>query len=147
MQFTPQVVLYYKKAMSELQVTVEWLFGREGNYFKLFIDFKNLLRVNMSAVGKFYIVCAPLCKMHTAVCMAILFQTSLVFHLLLCGSIFKEAQGLTAVWAQLILKDSCGTCVIHWNLNNYDLQYWNLKKKKNNSFEDNQAHNVQCIST
>ena len=109
---TPQVVLYYKKAMSELQVTVEWLFGREGNYFKLFIDFKNLLRVNMSAVGKFYIVCAPLCKVHTPVCMAILFQTSLVFHLLLCGSIFKEAQGLTAVWAQLILKDSCGTCVI-----------------------------------
>ena len=43
MQFTPQVVLYYKKAMSELQVTVEWLFGRKGNYFKLFIDFKNLL--------------------------------------------------------------------------------------------------------
>ena len=111
MQFTPQGVLYYKKAMCELQVTVEWLFGREGNYFKLFIDFKNLLRVNMSAVGKFYIVCAPLCKMHTPVCMAILFQTSLVFHLL-CGSIFKEAQGLTAVWAQLILKDSCGTCVI-----------------------------------
>ena len=114
MQFTPQMVLYYKKAMSEseLQVTVEWLFGREGNYFKLFIDFKNLLRVNMSAVGKFYIVCAPLCKMHPPVCMAILFQTSLVFHLLLRGSIFKEAQGLTAVWAQLILKDSCGTCVI-----------------------------------
>ena len=112
MQFTPQVVLYYKKAMSELQVTVEWLFGREGNYFKLFIDFKNLLRVNMSAVGKFYIVCAPLCKMHTPVCMAILLQTSLVFHFLLRGSIFKEAQGLTAVWAQLILKDSCGTCVI-----------------------------------
>ena len=92
--------------MSELQVTVERLFGREGNYFKLFIDFKNLLRVNMSAVGKFYIVCAPLCKMHTPVCMAILFQTSLVFHLLPCGSIFKKAQGLTAVWAQLILKDS-----------------------------------------
>ena len=43
MQFTPQVALYYKEAMSELQVTVEWLFGRKGNYFKLFIDFKNLL--------------------------------------------------------------------------------------------------------
>ena len=64
----------------------------------------------MSAMGKFYIVCAPLCKMQTPVCMAILFQTSLVFHLLLRRSTFKEAQGLTAVWAQLILKDSCGTC-------------------------------------
>ena len=112
MQFTPQVVLYYKKSMSELQVTVEWLFGRKSNYFKLFIDFKNLLRVNMIAVGKFYIVCIPLCKMHTPACIAILIQTSLVFHLLLCKSIFKVAQGLTAVWAQLILKDSCGTCVI-----------------------------------
>ena len=110
MQFTPQMVLYYKKAMSKLQVAFDWLFGSIGNYFK-FIDFKNLLRVNMSAVGKFYIVCAPLCKMHTPVCMAILFQTSLVFHLLLCRSTFKAAQGLTAVWAELILKDSCGTCV------------------------------------
>ena len=76
----------------------------------------------MSAKGKFYIVCAPLCKMHKPVYMAMLFQTSLVFHLLLYKSIFKVAQGLTAVWAQLILKDC--------NLNNYyDLQYWNLKKE------------------
>ena len=112
MQFTPQVVLYYKKTLSKLQVTVEWLFGGKGNYFIFFIDFKKLLRVNMSAVGKFDIVCAPLCKMHTPVCMAILFQTSLVFHFLLCRSIFKVAQGLTAVWAHLILKDSCCTCVI-----------------------------------
>ena len=41
MQFTPQMVLYYKKAMSKLQVAVEWPFGSIGNYFK-FIDFKNL---------------------------------------------------------------------------------------------------------
>ena len=67
MQFTSQMVLYYKKALSKLQVAVEWLFGSIGNYFK-FIDFKNLLRVNMSAVGKFYIVCALLYKMHTSVC-------------------------------------------------------------------------------
>ena len=45
MQFTPQMVLYYKKAMSKLQVAVEWPFGRIGNYFK-FIDFKNPLQVN-----------------------------------------------------------------------------------------------------
>ena len=43
------MVLYYEKAMSELQVAVEWLFGSIGNYFK-FIDFKNLLRVDMSVV-------------------------------------------------------------------------------------------------
>ena len=60
--------------------------------------------------------------MYKPVYMAMLFQTSLVFHLLLCKSIFKVAQGLIAVWAQLILKDC--------NLNNYyDLQYWNLKKE------------------
>ena len=130
MQFTPQVVLYYKKAMSEseLQVTVEWLFGREGNYFKLFIDFKNLLRVNMSAVGKFYIVCAPLCKMHTPVCMAILFQTSLVFHLLLRGSIFKEAQGLTAVWAQLIERFMWHMC---YNIGISIIMIYNIGISKN----------------
>ena len=99
----------------------------------------------MSAEGKFYIVCAPLCKMHKPVHMAMLFQTSLVFHLLLCKSIFKVAQGLTAVWAQLILKDSCGTCykiVISIIIMIYDIGI-----SKRNSFEDNQAHNVQCIST
>ena len=44
MQFTPQMVLYYKKARSKLQVAVEWVFVSIGNnyYFK-FIDFKNLL--------------------------------------------------------------------------------------------------------
>ena len=52
MQFSPQMVLYYKKGMSKLQVAVEWLFGNIGNYFE-FIDFKNLLQVNMSAVGSF----------------------------------------------------------------------------------------------
>ena len=41
MQFTSQMVLCYKKALSELQLAVEWLFGSIGNYFK-FIDFKNL---------------------------------------------------------------------------------------------------------
>ena len=95
----------------------------------------------MSVERKFYVVCAPLCNMHKPVYMAMLFQTSLVFHLLLCKSIFKVAQGLSAVWAQLILKDSCGTCykiVISIIIMIYNIGI---------SFEDNQAHNVQCIST
>ena len=58
MHLTPQMVLY-NEAMSEVRVAVDWLFGNITNYFK-FIDFKSQLRVNMSAVGKFYIVCALL---------------------------------------------------------------------------------------
>ena len=51
--------------MSEVQVAIEWLFGSIGNYFK-FIHFKNLLQVNkLNAVGKFYVVCALFCEMHT----------------------------------------------------------------------------------
>ena len=108
----PQRFFYYKNAVNELQIAVEWLFRNIGNYVK-FVDFKNLLRVDMIAVGKFYIVCAPLCKMHTPVCRAILFQTSLVFTSFSAGvHTFKVARGLTAVWAQLILKDLYGTCVI-----------------------------------
>ena len=63
MHLTPQMVLY-NEAMSEVRVAVEWLFGNITNYFK-FIDFKSQLRVNMSAVGKFYIVCALLENAHT----------------------------------------------------------------------------------
>ena len=62
-QLTPQMVLYHE-AMSEVRVAVEWLFGSIGNYFK-FIDFKSQLRVNLSALGKFYIVCALLQNAHT----------------------------------------------------------------------------------
>ena len=60
---TPQMALYYQ-AMSEVRVSVEWLFGNIINYFK-FIDFKSQLKVNMSSVGKFYIVCALLENAHT----------------------------------------------------------------------------------
>ena len=93
---------------------------------------------------KFYIVCVPSCKMHNSVHMAMLFQTSLVFHLLLCESIFTVAQGLTAVWAQLILKDSCGTC---YKVGISIIMIYNIGISKSNSFEDNQEHNVQCNST
>lgn len=47
----------FNRAMSRLRVSVEWLFGDVSNYFK-FIDYKNNLRIGMSAVGKQYIVSA-----------------------------------------------------------------------------------------
>ena len=40
-------------------VSVEWLFGEIKNYYK-FIDFKKSLKVQVSAVGKSFIVCAIL---------------------------------------------------------------------------------------
>ena len=47
----------HNATMSEVRVAVEWLFGNITNYFK-FIDFKSQLQINLSSVGKFYIVCA-----------------------------------------------------------------------------------------
>ena len=55
---TPQMTLY-NKAMSEIRVSVELLFGNICNYFK-FIDFKKQMKVHLSAVGKMYFVCALL---------------------------------------------------------------------------------------
>ena len=60
--------------MSEVQLAVEWLFGSISNYFK-FIDCKNLLQVNRSAVGESYIVFALFRKMHTpGICRLITFE-------------------------------------------------------------------------
>ena len=50
-------MVFYNATMSEVRVAVEWLFGNITNYFK-FIYFKSQLQINMSSVGKFYIVCA-----------------------------------------------------------------------------------------
>lgn len=55
---TPQMALY-NKAMSEVRIAVEMLFGNILNYFK-FIDFKRQMKVNLSPVGKMYVVCALL---------------------------------------------------------------------------------------
>ena len=55
---TPQMALY-NKAMSEVRIAVEMLFGNILNYFK-FIDFKREMKVNLSPVGKMYVVCALL---------------------------------------------------------------------------------------
>lgn len=49
----------WNKAMSSVRVSVEWIFGDIANYFK-FLDFKKNLKVQLSAVGKMYIVCTLL---------------------------------------------------------------------------------------
>ena len=48
--------------MSQVRVSVEWLFGDVVNYFK-FLDFKKVLKICLSAIGKIYIICA---LMHNA---------------------------------------------------------------------------------
>ena len=45
--------------MSEVRVSVEWIFGGIITYFK-FLDFKRDLKIGLSPVGKMYIVCALL---------------------------------------------------------------------------------------
>lgn len=47
----------FNTAMSELHVSVEWIFGDIAEYFK-FIDYKKNLKIGMSAVAKQYIVSA-----------------------------------------------------------------------------------------
>ena len=49
----------FNTSMSSVRVSVEWLFRDIVNYFK-FMDYKKNLKINLSAVGKMYIVCALL---------------------------------------------------------------------------------------
>ena len=46
-------------AMSGVRTSVEWLFGDIINYFK-FLDLKKNLKIQLSSVGKMYVVCAIL---------------------------------------------------------------------------------------
>ena len=46
----------WNKSMSQVRVSVEWLFGDVASYFK-FLDFKKNLKICLSAVGKMYITC------------------------------------------------------------------------------------------
>ena len=55
---TPQMQ-EFNKSMSEVRISVEWLFNDIINYFK-FMDFKKNLKVCLSSVGKMYIVSALL---------------------------------------------------------------------------------------
>jgi hypothetical protein len=52
----PQNQQDYNKSMSSARVSVEWIFGDIINCFK-FLDFKNNLKIGLSAVGKMYIGC------------------------------------------------------------------------------------------
>lgn len=45
--------------MSEVRVSVEWLFGGIANYFK-FLDFKKNLKIELSSVVKLHMVYAIL---------------------------------------------------------------------------------------
>ena len=47
----------YKKTMSSVRVSVEWMFGNITKYFR-FIDFKRQMKLNLSAIGKMYVVSA-----------------------------------------------------------------------------------------
>ena len=49
----------WNKSMSSVRVSVEWLFGDIKNYFK-FLDFKKNLKIQLSAVGKSFVVCTIL---------------------------------------------------------------------------------------
>ena len=50
--------------MSEVRVSVEWVFGDIVNHFA-FMYFEKNLKFELSAVGKMYIVCALLTNVHT----------------------------------------------------------------------------------
>lgn len=62
-QRTPEMQAY-NKAMSEVRVSVEWMFGNITKYFS-FVDFKRQMKVNLSPVGKMYFVSALLENAHT----------------------------------------------------------------------------------
>ncbi len=47
------------KTMSSVRASVQWMFGNITKYFS-FIDFKRHVKVNLSAVGKMYVVPALL---------------------------------------------------------------------------------------
>ena len=54
----------FNKAMSQVRVSVEWIFGDILNYFS-FLDFKKNLKIGLSPIGKMYIVCAILRNAHS----------------------------------------------------------------------------------
>ena len=54
----------FNRTMSEVRVTVEWMFDQISTYFA-FLDYKKNLKIQLSAVGKMYTVCALLTNAHT----------------------------------------------------------------------------------
>ena len=59
-----QIQQEWNQAMSKVRINVEWIFGDIINYFK-FLDFKKDLKLQLSAIGKMYLVCAILQNAHT----------------------------------------------------------------------------------
>ena len=53
----------FNKAMSKVRVSVEWIFKEIIRYFA-FLDFKKNLKLQLSAVGKMYLVCGLLANAH-----------------------------------------------------------------------------------
>lgn len=49
----------FNKSMSQVRISVEWLFGDIVNWFS-FMDFKKNLKIGLSCVGKMYMVCSLL---------------------------------------------------------------------------------------
>lgn len=49
----------FNKSMSAVRTSVEWIFGDIVNYFK-FLDFKKNQKLQLSAIGKYYLVAAIL---------------------------------------------------------------------------------------
>ena len=49
----------FNESMSKVRSSVDWIFGDIINYFK-FLDFKKDWKLDLSPIGKMYIVCALL---------------------------------------------------------------------------------------
>jgi hypothetical protein len=45
----------FNSSMSAVRISVEWIFGDISNYFK-FLDFKKNMKLQLTAVGKYYLV-------------------------------------------------------------------------------------------
>ena len=61
--------------MSHVRSSVEWVLGDIVNY-SAFMDFKKILKIHLSAVGKMYLVCALLTNAPTCLYWSV---TSLYF--------------------------------------------------------------------
>ena len=61
--FTPQVQTF-NEAMSEVGISLEWIFEAITNYYK-FVDFKKQLDYNISPVWIIYFMCGILQNVHT----------------------------------------------------------------------------------
>ena len=59
-----QIQQEWNQSMIKVRINVEWIFGDITNYFS-FLDFKKGFKLQLSATGKMYLVCAILQNAHT----------------------------------------------------------------------------------